>query len=70
MISTSCTGGISTNSLIHLTGRIIDERRRRLKSDVVEMLTCIKDWEDDEARMQHMVYDKELEETFENLYID
>eukprot|EP00267_Zea_mays_P056099 XP_023156135.1 uncharacterized protein LOC111589531 [Zea mays] len=54
----------------NLTGRIIDERRRRLKSDVVEMLTCIKDWEDDEARMQHMVYDKELEETFENLYID
>jgi hypothetical protein len=41
-----------------------------LKSDVVEMLTCIKDWEDAEARMQHMVDDKDLEETFENLYLD
>ena len=28
--------------------------RRRLKYDVVETLTCIKDWEEDEARMQHM----------------
>ena len=61
---------ISSESTFSLTGRIIDERRRRLKSDVVEMLTCIKDWEDAEARMQHMVHDKELEETFENLYLD
>nr|ACG45709.1 hypothetical protein [Zea mays] len=57
-------------STFSLTGKIIDERRRRLKSDVVEMLTCIKDWEDAEARMQHMVDDKELEETFEDLYLD
>jgi chromosome condensin MukBEF complex kleisin-like MukF subunit len=61
---------ISSESTFSLTGRIIDERRRRLKSDVVEMLTCIKYWEDAEARMQHMVDDKELEETFENLYLD
>jgi hypothetical protein len=27
---------------------------------MVEMLTCIKDWEAAEARLQHMVEDKEL----------
>jgi hypothetical protein len=37
---------------------------------VVEVLTCIKYWEDAEARMRHMVDDKELKETFENLYLD
>jgi chromosome condensin MukBEF complex kleisin-like MukF subunit len=61
---------ISSESTFSLTGRIIDERRRRLKSDVVEMLSCIKDWDDAEARMQHIVDDKEFEETFENLYLD
>jgi hypothetical protein len=34
------------------------------------MLTCVKEWEYVEARMQHMVDDKELEETFENIYLD
>jgi hypothetical protein len=60
---------ISLESTFSLTGRIIDEWRW-LKSDVVEILTCIKVWEDAQARMQHMVDDKELEETFENLYFD
>jgi chromosome condensin MukBEF complex kleisin-like MukF subunit len=57
-------------STFSLTGRIIDERRRRLKSYVAEMLTCIKDWEHAEARMQHLVDDNELEESFEGLYLD
>ena len=47
-----------------MTGRIIEERRRRLKSEMVEMLTCIKDWEAAEVRLQHMVDDKEFEEAF------
>jgi hypothetical protein len=37
---------------------------------VIEILTCIKDSEDAEARMQHLVDDKELEESFEDLYLD
>jgi hypothetical protein len=37
---------------------------------MVEMLTCIKDWEATEARLQHAVDDKELEEAFEGLYLD
>jgi hypothetical protein len=36
---------LSSESTFSLTGSIIDERRRRLKSDMVEMLTCIKDLE-------------------------
>jgi hypothetical protein len=37
---------------------------------MVEMLACIKDWEAAEARMQHIVEDKVLEEVFEDLYLD
>ena len=51
-----------------MTGRIIEERRRKLKPEMVEMLTCIKDWEAAEVRLE--VEDKELEEVFEELYLD
>ena len=61
---------ISSESMFSMTGRIIEERRRRLKSETVEWLTCIKDWELAEARLQHNVEDKELEDEFENLYLD
>ena len=61
---------ISLESMFSLTGRIIEERQRRLKSKKVEWLTCIKDWELVEARLQHNVEDKELEDEFENLYLD
>ena len=53
-----------------MTDRIIEERRRRLKPEMVEMLTCIKDWEAAEARLQHMVEDKEFKEAFEELYLN
>ena len=61
---------ISSESTFSMTGRIIEERRRNLKSEMVEMLTCIKDWEAAESRLQQMVEDKELEQTFEELYLD
>ena len=61
---------ISSESTFSMTGRIIEERRRKLKPEMVEMLTCIKDWEAAEAKLQHQVEDKELEEAFENLYLD
>jgi hypothetical protein len=48
----------------------IEERRRKLKPVMVEILTCIKDWEAAEARLQQNVEDKEFEETFERLYLD
>jgi hypothetical protein len=53
-----------------MTGRIIEERRRKLMPEMVEMLTRIKDWEAAEARLQQSVEDKELEESFEDLYLD
>jgi hypothetical protein len=61
---------ISSESTFSMTGRIIEERRRRLNPETVEALTCIKDWENAEARLQHMVEDKEMEEAFEALYLD
>ena len=61
---------ISSESTFSLTGRIIEERRRRLNPETVETLTCIKDWKNAETRMQHTVEDKELEEAFAGLYLD
>jgi len=61
---------ISSESTFSMTDKIIEEQRRKLKPQMVEMLTCIKDWEAAEARLQHMVEDKELEEAFEELYLD
>jgi hypothetical protein len=37
---------------------------------LVEMLSCIKDWEAGDARAQHSVEDKELEASFDYLYFD
>jgi hypothetical protein len=56
--------------MFQLTGRIIEERRRCLLSETVEMLACIKDWELGERRLQHAVGNKELEDSFKNLYLD
>jgi hypothetical protein len=61
---------ISSESTFSMTGRIIEERRRKLRPEMVEMLTCIKDWEAVEVRLQQSAEDKELEESFEDLYLD
>ena len=61
---------VSLESCFSLAERIIEERRRCLLSETVEMLTCIKDWELGERRLQHAVYNQELEDSFKNLYLD
>ena len=61
---------ISSESTFSLTGRIIEERRRQLKPEMVEMLTCIKDWEAADERAQHMVEDGDLEAAYEDQYLD
>jgi hypothetical protein len=61
---------ISLESTFSTTGKIIEERCRRLNLETVEALTCIRDRENAESRLQHMVEDKELEEAFEALYLD
>ena len=36
----------------------------------MEMLTCIKNCELEKKRLQHVVDNQELEDSFENLYLD
>jgi hypothetical protein len=61
---------VSFESCFSLIGRILEERRRRLLPEHVEMLTCIKDWELGSRREQRKAEDLELEEAFKNLYLD
>jgi hypothetical protein len=61
---------ISSESAFNLYVRIIEERRRRLAPEMVEMLLCMKDWELGEARGQHCTQDQEHEDAFEGLYLD
>jgi hypothetical protein len=42
-VLTTSVSTISSESTFSMTGRIIEERRRRLKAETVEWLTCIKD---------------------------
>ena len=41
-----------------------------MSPETVEMLTCLKDWELGEKREQHAVDNQELEDSFQNLYLD
>jgi hypothetical protein len=59
-ILTISVSTISLEGPFNLTGRIIKERHRHLTSDTAEMLACIKDWEEGNARTQHTVENKEL----------
>ncbi|XP_066361541.1 zinc finger BED domain-containing protein RICESLEEPER 2-like [Miscanthus floridulus] len=61
---------VSSESCFSLTGRILEERRRRLLPEHVEMLACIKYWELGERRLQHDVDNQELVDSFEHLYLD
>lgn len=63
---------ISSESTFSLAGRVLEERRRRLTTDMVEVLSCIKDWELADKHMQNTIENdtKELEATYENMYLD
>jgi hypothetical protein len=63
---------ISSESTFSLAGRVLEEHRRRLTTDMVEALSCIKDWELADKHMQNTVENdtKELEATYENMYLD
>uniref|UniRef100_A0A0A9AYP6 Uncharacterized protein n=1 Tax=Arundo donax TaxID=35708 RepID=A0A0A9AYP6_ARUDO len=37
---------------------------------MVEMLALLKDWDQGKARAQHNIENKELEDSFDNLYLD
>jgi hypothetical protein len=63
---------ISSESTFSLVGRVIEERRRRLTSDMVEILSCIKDWELADSHMQHNVEKdtKEMELIHESMILE
>jgi hypothetical protein len=63
---------ISSESTFSLASRVLEERRQRLTTDMVEVLSCIKDWELVDQHKQHTVdkETKELEATFEDMYLD
>jgi hypothetical protein len=61
---------VSSESCFSLSGKILEERRRRLLPENVEMLTYIKDWKLGARRKQHEAEDPKLEEAFKNLYLD
>ena len=60
---------VSSESCFSLTGRILEERRRRLLPEHVEMLACIKNWELGERRL-HSTDNQELASYFEHPYLD
>jgi hypothetical protein len=60
---------VSPESCFSLTGRILEERRRRLFPEHVEMLTCIKDWDQAKRKAQHTVEDTELVQLFKTLKV-
>jgi hypothetical protein len=63
---------VSSESTFSLAGRVLEDRRRRLTPDMVEVLSCIKDWELADLHSQHTVEKdtKELEVVFEAMYLE
>ena len=61
---------VSSESCFSCTARILEDRRRRLLPEHVEMLTCLKDWDQGARKEQHAPEDKGLEELFDSLFLD
>ena len=62
---------ISSESAFSLSGRILDTRRMSLTPEMVECLTCLKDWELVFRRAQYETRNsEEMCEYFSNMYVD
>ena len=59
----------SSEQAFHTAGRIIEERRTCLTPEMVEVLTCVKDWEHVDLRMQHQMENEDLISHFSGLNI-
>lgn len=46
---------MSLEPTFSLVDRVIEERHRRLGSDMVEMLSLLKEWKAADARLQHTI---------------
>jgi hypothetical protein len=61
---------ISSECAFNLSGRLLDDRRRSLTPAHIERLSLIKYWEQADARQQHNMKNKDLEETMKNIFLD
>jgi hypothetical protein len=61
---------VSSESCFSCTARILEDRRRRLLPEHVEMLTYLKDWDLAARKEQHAPEDTDLEALFESMYLD
>ena len=62
---------ISSESAFSLSGRILDNRRMSLTPEMVEALTCLKDWELAERRQQDIIrHTHDMSEYFNSLNAD
>jgi hypothetical protein len=61
---------ISSEFAFSLSGRLLDDHRQSLTPAHIEMLSLIKDWEQADARQQHNMNNKDLEEMMENMFLD
>jgi hypothetical protein len=51
---------VSSEATFSMVGRIIEERRSSLTPEMVEAITCLKDWEKANASTQHQFEDLEI----------
>jgi hypothetical protein len=61
---------ICSEQAFSTSGRIIEPRRSCLTPQMVEVLTCLNDWEHAEMRMQHQPVNEELIQSFSNIYFE
>ncbi|KAK2634951.1 hypothetical protein Ddye_029743 [Dipteronia dyeriana] len=61
---------VSSEQAFSTSGCIIEPKRSCLSPEMVEVLTCLQDWEHAKKRLQNLTVDKELILNFNNLYID
>ena len=58
---------VSSKATFSMVGRILEPRRSSLTPEMVEALTCLKDWESADEWTQHQLEDPEVAEAIADL---
>ena len=61
---------VSSEQTFSASGRILNERRTKLSQKMIEVLTCLRDWERSRHQGQYEVVDDTLIESFQFCNID
>ncbi|KAK3212259.1 hypothetical protein Dsin_016965 [Dipteronia sinensis] len=61
---------VSSKQAFSTSGRIIEPRRSCLTPEMVEVLTCVRDWEHSRKRLQNETVNEEFIQNFSNLFVD